>query len=142
MKRLILLILAILPLTALAQDATFEKLMNEYSSKPHCTTINISKTMLRSMGVEMGADSVKAIAIEESSLIEKAKTQISELVTAYEVVMEVNSENERVNIYQLANAKGETTDLIITTISANECVILYIKGHNIEVEDATALFNF
>jgi len=142
MKRLILLILAILPLTALAQEAAFEKLMEEYSSKPQCTTINISSTMLRSMGVEMGADSVKAIAIEDAALIERAKMQVVKLVAAYEVVMEVNSENDRVNIYQLANPDGEITDLIITTISANECVILYIKGHNIEVDDATALFNF
>lgn len=142
MKRLILLILTILPITALAQEAAFEKLMNEYSSKPHCTTINISNTMLRSMGVEMGADSVKAIAIEDAALIERAKMQVVKLVAAYEVVVEVNSENDRVNIYQLANPKGEITDLIITTISANECVILYIKGHNIEVGDATALFNF
>lgn len=98
--------------------------------------------MLRSMGVEMGADSVKAIAIEDAALIERAKMQVVKLVAAYEVVMEVNSENDRVNIYQLANPNGEITDLIITTISANECVILYIKGHNIEVDDATALFNF
>jgi len=142
MKRFILLILTILPLTALAQEAAFEKLMEEYSSKPQCTTINISSTMLRSMGVEMGADSVKAIAIEDAALIERAKMQVVKLVAAYEVVMEVNSENDRVNIYQLANPDGEITDLIITTISANECVILYIKGHNIEVDDATALFNF
>lgn len=142
MKRFILLILTILPLTALAQEAAFEKLMEEYSSKPQCTTINISSTMLRSMGVEMGADSVKAIAIEDAALIERAKMQVIKLVAAYEVVMEVNSENDRVNIYQLANPNGEITDLIITTISANECVILYIKGHNIEVDDATALFNF
>lgn len=142
MKRFILLILTILPLTALAQEAAFEKLMEEYSSKPQCTTINISNTMLRSMGVEMGADSVKAIAIEDAALIERAKMQVVKLVAAYEVVMEVNSENDRVNIYQLANPNGEITDLIITTISANECVILYIKGHNIEVDDATALFNF
>ena len=32
MKRFILLIFTILPLTVLAQDAAFEKLMKEYSS--------------------------------------------------------------------------------------------------------------
>lgn len=142
MKRFILLIFTVLPLTVLAQDAAFEKLMKEYSSKSHCTTITISNTMLRSMGVEMGANSVKAISIEDFALIEKATMQIAELVAAYEVVMEVNSEDDRVNIYQLANSRGEVTDLVITTISAEECVILYIKGCNIEVGDATALFNF
>ena len=98
--------------------------------------------MLRSMGVDISAESVRAIAIEDAELIPHAKSQIVKLVSKYEVVMQVNSDDESVDIYQKADASGKVTDLLIVTTSKDECMMLYIYGNGIKVEDATELINF
>ena len=81
MKRLftLLLIMSISSLWCMAQDVNFDRLMKEYSTKSKCTTINISNAMLRSMGVDISAESVRAIAIEDAELIPHAKSQIVKL---------------------------------------------------------------
>ena len=144
MKRLftLLLIMSISSLWCMAQDVNFDRLMKEYSTKSKCTTINISNAMLRSMGVDISAESVRAIAIEDAELIPQAKSQIVKLVSKYEVVMQVNSDDESVDIYQRADASGKVTDLLIVTTSKDECMMLYIYGNGIKVEDATELINF
>lgn len=144
MKRLftLLLIMSISSLWCMAQDVNFDRLMKEYSTKSKCTTINISNAMLRSMGVDISAESVRAIAIEDAELIPHAKSQIVKLVSKYEVVMQVNSDDESVDIYQKADASEKVTDLLIVTTSKDECMMLYIYGNGIKVEDATELINF
>lgn len=144
MKRLftLLLIMSISSLWCMAQDVNFDRLMKEYSTKSKCTTINISNAMLRSMDVDISAESVRAIAIEDAELIPQAKSQIVKLVSKYEVVMQVNSDDESVDIYQKADASGKVTDLLIVTTSKDECMMLYIYGNGIKVEDATELINF
>ena len=59
----------------MAQDANFDRLMKEYSTKAKCTTINISNVMLRAMGADIDAESVRAIAIEDTELIPYVKGQ-------------------------------------------------------------------
>ena len=144
MKRLftLLLIMSISSLWCMAQDVNFDRLMKEYSTKSKCTTINISNAMLRSMDVDISAESVRAIAIEDAELIPHVKGQIVKLVSKYEVVMQVNSDDESVDIYQKADASGKVTDLLIVTTSKDECMMLYIYGNGIKVEDATELINF
>lgn len=144
MKRLftLLLIMSISSLWCMAQDVNFDRLMKEYSTKSKCTTINISNAMLRSMDVDISAESVRVIAIEDAELIPHAKSQIVKLVSKYEVVMQVNSDDESVDIYQKADASGKVTDMLIVTTSKDECMMLYIYGNGIKVEDATELINF
>lgn len=142
MKRFILLLITLLPLSAMAQDANFDRLMKEYSTKAKCTTINISNVMLRAMGADIDAESVRAIAIEDTELIPYVRGQIVDLTKRYELVMQVNSEDEIVDIYQKTDASGKVTDLLIVTMSKDECVMLYIYGNDVNVENASSLINF
>ncbi|MEE0864250.1 MAG: DUF4252 domain-containing protein [Alistipes sp.] len=139
MKRFILLLFGLMPLCAMAQGVTFDQLMQEYSSKPKCTTINISNTMIQYIGAEIAADYVRAIAIEDAGIIPTARKQIAELVVTYEMVMQVHSDDELVEIYQRTNSQGEVVDMVMITISDEECMMLYIKGRNLKLENATSL---
>ena len=108
MKRLIILLVILLPLSAMAQTPTFESLFNEYSTKEKCTTINISNAMLRSMEVNIDAEYMQVIAVENRALIPTFITQAKEVLSAFEVIMSVNSEDKAVMIYQHTVENGST----------------------------------
>ena len=56
-----------LPLCASAQN---DKLVDKYSQLENCSTIELSKDMIQSMGASKGIDTLTAISVEDSSLIE------------------------------------------------------------------------
>ena len=124
-------------MSAMAQDVTLDKLMTEYSAKSHCTTINLSSSMLRTMGVEMGADSLKAISVSDAGLIARFRQQIAQLVAGFEMVMSVSSNGSSVDIYQRSDGSG-ITDLVIVTAEGGECVMTYIRGKNLELSAVNA----
>lgn len=141
MKRLIILLITLLPMSAMAQDVTLDKLMTEYSAKSHCTTIDLSSGMLRTMGVEMGADSLKAISVSDAGLIARFRQQITQVVVGFEMVMSVNSNGSSVDIYQRSDGSGGITDLVIVTAEGGECVMTYIRGKNLELSAVNAYSN-
>ena len=98
MKRLILLIIVLLPVAVYAQQKSFNELMTEYSATEGCTTLNISKAMFESMGVSVGADSIKAISIEKSELIPHFMGQLEPLIADMEALMRVNTDGQVVDI--------------------------------------------
>ena len=53
--------------------------------------------------------------------------------------MQVHSDDELVEIYQRTNSQGEVVDMVMITISDEECMMLYIKGRNLKLENATSL---
>ena len=81
MKRLILLAMLLLPIGVMAQDVTISSLMAEYSTKSKCSTINLSNTMLRSMGVEMGADELRAVSVANPELMPRFLEQVAVVVS-------------------------------------------------------------
>jgi hypothetical protein len=128
-------------MSVMAQDVTVDKLMTEYSAKSHCTTIDLSSGMLRTMGVEMGADSLKAISVSDTELIDRFKMQIAVLVDGFESIMAVNSNGHSVEIYQRSDGSGGITDLVIVTAEGGECVMTYIRGKNLELSAVNAYSN-
>lgn len=139
MKRIIILIMILLPFSVMAQKrVTLDELMTEYSSKTHCTTINLSSGMLKTMGVDMDADTLKAISVSDTALITRFKQQISKLVEGFEQVMSVNSNGHSVEIYQRSDKSGGITDLVIVTHEGGECVMTYIRGKNLELSAVNA----
>lgn len=156
MKRLILLlIIALLPMVTKAEEVVniendtttsvvndgFDQLMEHYSSQPGCTTINISNTMFRSMEVNIGADYMKVISVENKELIPTFNEEVKQLIGSYEVVMSVNSGGDCVKIYQKHSANGDVSDLYISTSNDYSSVLIYLHGKNIELNNATSLIN-
>ncbi len=141
MKRLIILLAILLPLTAMAQTPTFESLFNEYSTKEKCTTINISNAMLRSMEVNIDAEYMQVIAVENRALIPTFITQAKEVLSAFEVIMSVNSGDKAVMIYQHTVENGSVVDIYIMASSDGECVLMHINGKNLELGNMSSLMD-
>ena len=141
MKRLIILLAILLPLSAMAQTPTFESLFNEYSTKEKCTTINISNAMLRSMEVNIDAEYMQVIAVENRALIPTFITQAKEVLSAFESIMSVNSEDKAVMIYQHTVENGSVVDIYIMASSDGECVLMHINGKNLELGNMSSLMN-
>ena len=141
MKRLIILLAILLPLSAMAQTPTFESLFNEYSTKEKCTTINISNAMLRSMEVNIDAEYMQVIAVENKALVSTFITQAQEVLSAFEVIMSVNSEDKAVMIYQHTVENDSVVDIYIMASSDGECVLMHINGKNLELGNMSSLMN-
>lgn len=139
MKRLIILLSILLPLSAIAQSPTFDTLFKEYSQKEDCTTINISNAMFRSMNVNIDAEYMQIIAVENEGLIATFRAQAHESTQGLDVIMSVNSDGETVDILQQRNDKDETTGIYILTCSKEECVFMHIKGHNLELSNISSI---
>lgn len=142
MKRLILLAMLLLPIGVMAQDVTISSLMAEYSTKSKCSTINLSNTMLRSMGVEMGADELRAVSVANPELMPRFLEQVAVVVSGLNVVMSVNSDGQQsVSIYQRVNRNGSVTDLVIVKTDDKESVIMHIRGRDLELSKIDSLFD-
>ena len=142
MKRLILLVMLLLPIGVMAQDVTISSLMAEYSSKSKCSTINLSSTMLRSMGVEMGADELRAVSVANPELMPRFLEQVAVVVSGLNVVMSVNSDGQQsVSIYQCVNRNGSVTDLVIVKTDDKESVIMHIRGRDLELSKIDSLLD-
>lgn len=142
MKRLILLVMLLLPMGVMAQDVTISSLMAEYSTKSKCSTINLSSSMLRSMGVEMGADELRAVSVANPELMPRFLEQVAVVVSGLNVVMSVNSDGQQsVSIYQRVNRNGSVTDLVIVKTDDKESVIMHIRGRDLELSKIDSLLD-
>lgn len=142
MKRLILLAMLLLPMGVMAQDVTISSLMAEYSTKSKCSTINLSSSMLRSMGVEMGADELRAVSVANPELMPRFLEQVAVVVSGLNVVMSVNSDGQQsVSIYQRVNRNGSVTDLVIVKTDDKESVIMHIRGRDLELSKIDSLLD-
>ncbi len=142
MKRLILLILTILPSIAMAYDDGFTDLVDRYSSEKGFTTIRLSKDMLQSMGVSNGINQMEVIALEDTKHIERFQADVKSITNGLKVVMSVNSGDEIVKIYSKSGDRGAIYEMIIFTSDGNEAVLIRLLGDNIQLKEATQMINF
>ena len=141
MKRLIILLAMLLPLSAIAQTPTFESLLKEYSLKEECTTINISNAMLKSMAVNIDAEYMQVIAVENKNLIETFRSQALEALSEFDVIMSVNSGGKSVQIYQCSDDNGSVVDIYMMSYSGDECVLMHITGKNLELNSISSIMD-
>jgi hypothetical protein len=125
----------------MAQTPTFDALFDEYSTKEDCTTINISNAMLRSMEVNIDAEFMQVIAVENKALVSTFRNQANEILSRYEVVMTVNNGDEAVMICQHANENKVVVEIYIMASSGDECILMHIIGKNLELSNMTSIMN-
>lgn len=141
MKRLIILLIMLLPLSAMAQSPDVESIVKEYSSKEKCTTINISKAMLRSMEVDIDAEYMQVVAVEDETLAPTFRTQVQELLKECDIIMSVNREGKIVEVYQHANQHGEVVDIYILACDEGKSIMMHITGTNLKLNNIGSLMN-
>lgn len=143
MKRFILLILCSLPLVASAQNnESFSKLISRYSTIEGITTIELSKEMLRSMGVSGDIDLLQAIRVEDSSQLASLQADVDNVVSSaeYKLMLSVNQGDNRVRIYTITTRSG-ISDLMIYTVKAPSAIIVRFQGENLQLNEANSLAN-
>jgi hypothetical protein len=125
----------------MAQAPIFESLFKEYSTKEKCTTINISNAMLRSMEVNIDAEYMQVISVENEALVSTFCTQAHDILKDLEVIMSVNSGDKSVMICQRSNDKGEVVEIYIMASSGGECILMRIIGKNLELNNISSLMD-
>lgn len=141
MKRLIILLIMLLPLSVMAQSPDVESIVKEYSSKEKCTTINISNAMLRSMEVDIDAEYMQVVAVEDETLAPTFRTQVQELLKECDIIMSVNREGKIVEVYQHANQHGEVVDIYILACDEGKSIMMHITGTNLKLNNIGSLMN-
>ncbi|MBR5200387.1 MAG: DUF4252 domain-containing protein [Alistipes sp.] len=141
MKRLIILLIMLLPLSVMAQSPDVESIVKEYSSKEKCTTINISNAMLRSMEVDIDAEYMQVVAVEDEKLAPTFRTQVQELLKECDIIMSVNREGKIVEVYQHANQRGEVVDIYILACDEGKSIMMHITGTNLKLNNIGSLMN-
>lgn len=141
MRRFIILLTILLPLSAFAQTPNFDSLIAEYSTKDKCTAIKISNAMLRSMEINIDAEYMQVISVENSELLPTFTTQAHEALRGFEVVMSVNRDGKSVEILQNTDNKGSVIEIYIMASSNNECILMRIYGKNLALNNINSLIN-
>ena len=139
MKRFILLILACLPMMAMAQE---QALIDKYSTIDGCSTIELSKDMVRSMGGGNGIDTLTAISVEDSSLIAELSSDVEAYTKEMSRIMSVKQSGTQVTIFATTDANtGRIVRLVIYTATSENGVMVILTGSNIELSNASSIMN-
>lgn len=138
MKRFILLIMLCLPIAGMAQDNDFFKLVEKYSLKQDCTTIELTKDALNT---KTNITTIWAISVETAELIDEFKSDATKVISAsYSPLLTVNSGGEMVKIYSIQR-DGEISDLIVFSASSSDGVLVRIVGDNLSLSQAISLMS-
>lgn len=128
-----------LPLCASAQN---NKLVDKYSQLENCSTIELSKDMIQSMGASKGIDTLTAISVEDSSLIEGFYAEAMEYVQGMSRIMSVVQSGQRVMIYTTMDpATKRVVRMVIYTSDGKSAVMAILTGEDIELNNVGSIMS-
>lgn len=128
-----------LPLCASAQN---DKLVDKYSQLENCSTIELSKDMIQSMGASKGIDTLTAISVDDSSLIEGFYAEAMEYVQGMSRIMSVVQSGQRVMIYTTMDpATKRVVRMVIYTSDGKSAVMAILTGEDIELNNVGSIMS-
>ena len=145
MKRIISLMLLVLPLSAMAQIPEFSKLMTEYSTHENVTVINIDKNLIGMMGADIeGVENVELIEVvmtEDKGLGNKITSATHKIANKHDAKVMVShmSTEDNITVDTLGN-DDEVTHIILVIGTEDTYGAAVITG-NIAVEDIGKLIH-
>jgi hypothetical protein len=126
-------------MAAMAQE---ESLMEKYSTIDKCSTIELSKDMIRSMGADEGIDTLSAISVEDATLIETFSTEVATYTQGMSKIMTVVQSGRRVTIYATTSKHtSKMVKMVIFTSDKQSAVMVILTGTNIELNNASSIVN-
>lgn len=124
---------------AMAQE---QALIEKYSTIDGCSTIELSKDMVRSMGGGNGIDTLTAISVEDSSLIAELSSDVEAYTKEMSRIMSVKQSGTQVTIFATTDANtGRIVRLVIYTVTSENGVMVILTGSNIELSNASSIMN-
>lgn len=135
MKRLIIILFLLLPLTVAAQDSEFSNYVKKYSGQKGFTTVELSEQILATMGVGDGIEGMYAVSVEDREKVADFCADTQNLVAHYKVLMSFLNDGKSVSIYSRNNTSKAITHLIIFIRSESAATLVLLYGSNIELSD-------
>lgn len=133
------MIMMCLPLCASAQN---DELVEKYSQLDGCSTIELSKAMIKSMGAAEGIDTLTAISVEDPGLIDILHADAMEYTKDMSSILSVKHSGKRVWIYALTDEKsGNVVRMVIYTDDNSSAVMVILTGSCIETYSAQSIMN-
>jgi len=145
MKKLVLILVLLIPLWVMAQDnSPIDKLFNKYANKEGFTTVNISGRLLslansfadkKEDEIEM-LNKISGIRVlsAEDSIVNKDLNFYKELESdgffrnnKYEVLMEVTDKDEVVRFYGRSGSNGKLSELLLV-VGGSSNTLISIRG--------------
>ena len=97
--------------------------------------------MLRSMEVNIDAEYMQVISVENKALLPIFQTQALEALKEFEVIMSVNRGGKTVNICQRSNENNVVVEISIMASSSEECILMHLIGKNLELNNMNSIMN-
>ena len=133
MKRLILLIMLLLPCSAMATLPEVTKMADNYSSKDKASVVNISKQMLRMMGRGIAGvehvDNIVMLSSDNKSAIKGIAKRTKKIAKKqkFENLATLNEGINSTSIYtQISGDK--ITEALILVVEKNKTTLINISG--------------
>lgn len=145
MKRLLIILVVLIPFMAMAQDTSpIDKLFNKYANKEGFSTVNISGKLLSfasSMDESKSKESamlekisgIRILTVENKDL-NKGLNFFKELEAdgffknhSYESLMEVTDQNEVVRFFGRSGEKGKLSELLLV-VGGDDNTLISIRG--------------
>ncbi|MDD2303067.1 MAG: DUF4252 domain-containing protein [Prolixibacteraceae bacterium] len=145
MKKLVLILVLLIPLWVMAQDnSPIDKLFNKYANKEGFTTVNISGKLLSlansfadkkddELEILNKISGIRVLSVEDSILNQKLNFY-KELDAdgffrnnKYEVLMEVTDKDEVVRFYGRSGSNGKLSELLLV-VGGSSNTLISIRG--------------
>lgn len=145
MKRLLLILVLLIPMLGMAQDnSPIDKLFNKYANKEGFSTVNISGKLLglaskmddsnsKELAMLEKISGIRILSVEDAEL-NKTLNFYKELESdgffknnSYESLMEVTEKNEIVRFYGRSGEKGKLSELLLV-VGGDENTLISIRG--------------
>ena len=143
MRRLVLLIMLLVPLFASAQEEQLRKIYDNYLQKPGFTTVQLSKEMLKQMGVKGNIETMTAISTEDKDLLIGFCDDVQDFLSEQQTVMSFVNDGKRVSIHRCGTTGNDKsmTRIFIFTRSDSSAIFITLKGMDIKVENAIEMIS-
>lgn len=133
MKRFILLIMLLLPMSAMATLPEVEKMTEKYTSKEQASVVNISKQMLKMMGRGISGveyvDSIVMLSSDNKSAIKGITKRTKRAVKRHKLqnLATLNEGGSAISIYtQISDNK--ITEALVLIAEKNKTTLINLSG--------------
>lgn len=133
MKRFLLLIMLLLPMSAMATLPEVEKMTEKYTSKEQASVVNISKQMLKMMGRGIAGvehvDNIVMLSSDNKSAIKGITKRTKKAVKKHKLqnLATLNEGNSAISIFTQISDNKITEALVLVT-EKNKTTLINLSG--------------
>ncbi|MBQ8493675.1 MAG: DUF4252 domain-containing protein [Alistipes sp.] len=135
MKKIIMLIAMLLPMSAMASIPELTALMERYSTNENATVVNLNGDMLKMAMAESGEaditglESLNVLNTEHAELSAEIATAMETLLQGSQLTTLTDITADGAHVKILANKSGETLgDVVVYVREGAELVVVHISG--------------